>query len=566
MAQTFWALMRGQGNGTSSAYLRQGQVDASGWAWIAPAIPLPVGCWGFATGTQTTIVGGVVRFAPDDDTQLYISVFANAGAGYRLWAYRYDTVADTFTQIMSEAVPGVEAPVPTDFVFATISGVRNIWLLVVGSGYVGTTGTASNQGVYQCVGDAGFALVGSGHFYPYNSGNINNPASPTGMMLDPGPPRRLWVSHTETRPDSFSDGHWISISTDDGVTWDDQNSSSQSSFSLGALAYLEFLPGQTPNTWYAADFSGTGPYSNADQTGRWFCDDGGDTWINWEPLIGVSGQICMPFPSAPQNGIAWPSFEGHPFYTHNNGNTWTDGGSPAGFGDCFGWRAGRCHPSSPVAVGISVARATDLSYIWWTEDAGDTWHQEVLSNVDEGVSLDFGPPEFPPVTQVLHQTLTFRDSRMFVGQSRYYVSADTDAEAHYNALGMASLLSPLSNGHFTGAVGPYTTPPTSPTPGSNDTYQMVEMVVRLTWITANGVAIGIDVPCPKASIFIADQESLSYLNPDISVLGDGGINYKLCTRGGELAVSFVGGTRIMRGFRSNENVRTLDPTETNSSE
>jgi hypothetical protein len=155
---------------------------------------------------------------------------------------------------------------------------------------------------------------------------------------------------------------------------------------------------------------------------------------------------------------------------------------------------------------------------------------------------------------------------MFLGTSRYYVSGISYNDCAIKAENISNLLDVLSNALLTGTVGPYSSPPIAPGPGVDEIYQNAEMVLRLTWITDNGVSIGIDIPCPISELFIADQESLSLLSPFISDVADGAIANSLCTRGGLVANQFIGGTRIMRGFRSTQNIRTLDPNETSTGE
>lgn len=155
---------------------------------------------------------------------------------------------------------------------------------------------------------------------------------------------------------------------------------------------------------------------------------------------------------------------------------------------------------------------------------------------------------------------------MFVGQTRFYVAANSDAEATANALAIADALQLLSDGAWTGATGPYTTPAGAPSQGSDAIYQNAEMIIRLVWLTADGVPIIVEVPCPAQAIFLDDQETPSDLNPDFVAAITAGLEHGLCTRGGQLAYMWGGASRIMRGFRSKENIRTLDPGETSTAE
>jgi len=183
-----------------------------------------------------------------------------------------------------------------------------------------------------------------------------------------------------------------------------------------------------------------------------------------------------------------------------------------------------------------------------------------------GLSLDFGPPVAPPTAKVALETMTFRDSRMFVGQTRFYVAGDDDDELRANALAIADALQLLSSGAWTGAMGPYTTGTGAPSVGSDALYRNAEMVLRLVFVTYDGVSIIVEIPCPIKELFFDDQETTSDLNPDYIAAVTACFENKLCTRGGQLAYIFGGASRIMRGFRSTETIRTLDPNETNTAE
>jgi hypothetical protein len=380
--------------------------------------------------------------------------------------------------------------------------------------------------------------------------------------------RILYTAHSLTRLNGLQPTGWVtSSSADDGASWHDPVPTyNGNQFRIEVLTLMR-LWGGGGGLWYVSDNSGTGAYSTANLSARIDGTPGGGPTGSYGGGIFDSGSIAFPFTADPTKGVAFPTRFAttlNLYESSDGGATWnshTQGLEHAG----FWYRGGRTQRGSLAAAGISLNNPSHNSEIWWTEDAGATWHSALAEETAIGLSLDFG--DFTPAApRVNLETLTFRDARMFVGQSRFYIAANSDLEAHDNAENLADLLDVLSNGLLTGTVGPYSSPPVAPGPGVSDVYQNIETVIRLTWITADGVAIGIDVPAPLTELFIDDQESYVLLSPFIADVAAGAITYKLCTRGGQLAVSFIGATRIMRGFRSTQSIRTLDPSETSTGE
>lgn len=565
--QTVWCLFQDYGTGglASAGWIRAGTIDAGVFAWAGAAIPTPSHIWAYVPNGAYT---GYLAVDPLDPTKIWVSYLENTGGVFHNRAWLYDSVALTWTSLMNTALIGPTAPFCVDMTF-DVDGT--CFMAIGGDGARGGSGGVGEGGVYRSLARGAFTYRGSGFDHGPNSGNINNPVSLTGLTIIPTSEvgtRVLVVSHTLARSSGAQTTGWVvSRSADDGASWHDPVPTyNGNQFQLEAFAMVR-IGGNTGGLFYAADHSGSGAYSTSFLSSTIGADPvDGPTGL-YGAGIEDSGSIAHTFATDPNKAVAYPTAFATTLYLYNSangGSTWNRQTQGLGFAP-FAYRGARTSRDSLVTAGITEGTSGHLSYLLWSEDAGATWHNALAESEAHGLSLDFGPATVV-TPRVLLETLTFRDSRMFVGQTRYYVAADSDAEAEANALGIADALQLLSDGAWTGAVGPYTTPAGAPTPGSDATYQNAEMVIRLTWLTDDGVAIGVDVPCPATALFISDQESISLLNPDLSGAATAGLTYKLCTRGGLRAVSFVGATRIMRGFRSTETIRTLDPAETNTAE
>lgn len=383
----FWAFYRlDSGNGTYDAWIRPGRVEDATFEWTGSAVAVPVGSWAFDVQR-----GAVMRLDPSDTNSLYVANFADDGGGYAVYVYRYDIAANTFTQLMDQHSSGVQAPIPLDIAFGEDgSGNRLVWLLVSDAlTYYGDGGRdATLAGVWKSVSGGTFSLVGTGHQYAYNSGNINAPTALNGMSYDSST-GRLWVSHSETRPGA-GDGSWLSYSDDDGATWTDITTpvATVNHFVLGVLGFLEYKDGA--DFWLAADWSGTGAYSSDGLTGRLPFNENTQAFSAITLDDFDSGKILMPWRSNHQKAVGWPTALGPITVSSDGGANWTEVTSPTADVQ-FSPRSGRTHPTNGYAVGISH-ELFGTSYITWTPDYGATWYQAStgVASVD-GVTLEFVP-------------------------------------------------------------------------------------------------------------------------------------------------------------------------------
>jgi hypothetical protein len=565
---TGWAFFQEYGTGglSSAGWIRPGSVVGSVFAWLHDAIPFPVNVWTYRPDYTGT---GYIVVDPLDPDYVWVAACVDTGGinlFTRCYTYRYST--DTWTLLLDVPFVGPSTPLIVDMCFDTDG---TAFLAVGGNGAYGLGGGVGEGGIYKSVARGAFTGIGSGHEHGYNSGNINGPASLTALDIAPTTEegsRVLYTAHTLTRLNGLQPTGWVtSSSADDGASWHDPVPTyNGNQFRLECLTVLR-LVAIGGGLWYVADNSGTGAYSTANLSARIDGTPSNGPTGSYGGGIADSGSIAYPFSSDPTKGVAFPTAFATTlvlYSTVDEGGSWVAHSQGLEHAP-FGYRGGRTLDGTLTAAGVSQDNASHLSEIWWTEDGGLTWHSATAEENAIGLSWAFGPFN-PSPSQVWLEVLTFRDSRMFAGQTRYYVGGVDETEARGNALAIAALLTPLSNGQWTGASGPYNTPPLAPTQGADALYQNIEEVIRLTWITADGVAIYVEVPCPKSALFLDDQESLALLNPAIAAVSTGVLSYKLCTRGGALAVSFIGATRIMRGFRATQTMRTLDPSETSTGE
>ena len=562
MASSFWAFFREKTvPAATDGWIRRGHFSGASWAWDTAQIPFPDACQAYGSYAHY----GYLKIDPADSNLLWVGTFVSVSGTLRFRMYLYDVGSNAWTLKLN--LPYVSGPALwcCDMAFINTGGHHYAYAAIATDGAIGGAGASPGQGVYVSTDYGNFAAAGSGvgSGHTFSGGNVNDPLSLTSLTAVG---TTLYAGHNSTGDAPYTSVWVTAFSTDGGATWTENSIDVFPGNKFMLEAFTVLRPNWSGALWYCASHAPTGAsYPASEGVLDWTPGTGWGSFGNPTP---APGSIAYPFPGFAGKGVAFPtqgSGEDEFGYTSDGGVNWTSVAAPVS-GNRFWYRAGRTSQTSEDAAGVTLSGGTSSCYLMWTEDAGHTWHYAVVESNADGLSLDIGAFIPPEPALVLLETLTFRDARMFVGQSRFYIAADTETEAHDNAEGLANLLDVLSNGLMTGTVGPYSSPPVAPGPGVPEVYQNIEMVIRLTWITADGVAIGIDVPAPLSELFIDDQESYVLLSPFITDVAAGAITYKLCTRGGQLAVSFVGATRVMRGFRSTQSIRTLDPSETSTAE
>ncbi len=566
--ESFWALFQDYGTGglASAGWIRQGQFDGASFTWLTDPIAFPDFLWTYRPDYTGT---GYLAVDPLDPDFIWVGGCVSIAGTLFTRCYTYQVSTNTWTMLLNLDFVGPSTPLIVDMCF-DVDGTA--FLAVGGNGAFGLGGGVGEGGVYKSDARGEFGGIGAGYEHGLNSGNINHPASLTALDIAPTTgegTRILYTAHTLTRVSGIATTGWVtSSSSDDGATWHDPVPTyNGNQFQLECLTMMR-LGGAGGGLFYVADHSGTGAYSTANLSALIDGTPGDGPTGSYGGGIFQSGSIAHTFATDPDKAVAYPTLIATAMELCNSsdgGATWNRQSQGLEHA-AFAYRGARTSKASLATAGVSLDNPAHSSELWWSEDAGATWNMAVAEENAIGLSLDFGPPVAPPTQRVALETMTFRDSRMFVGQTRFYVAGDSDDELRANALAIADALQLLSSGAWTGAMGPYTSGTGAPSVGSDALYRNAEMVLRLVFVTFDGVSIIVEIPCPIAELFIDDQETTSDLNPDYISAVTACFENKLCTRGGQLAYIFGGASRIMRGFRSTETIRTLDPNETNTAE
>lgn len=549
----------GTGGYYGDAWIRNGRVKGNSFAWNTDPIAFPEQVWRYE---PAPFQAGYIAADPRDDDLLWVSAFVTAdGSTFHVVIYTYVISTDTWTRLLNETMGGDGAIWVCDMAFDADGAT---FACIAGGGALGGGDVGTPQGVYLSQDAAEFGYQGAGKDGPYWEGNINKPKSLTAMTIIPAADptgRRIFVAHNQTGTTQFT-RHVVSVSDDDGVTWDDQSNWPGSQFSLECLTVLRYLPGQEHDGWYASDHGGVGAYSIGEQTFTNVYNLTDDTWDGNGGVTDDSGVMMYPFAADPSRAVAFGTRGDTKLYHSTDGGaSWNSYERALGHRQSFNYRGARTHPFNFYAAGVTLPTAADASDIWWTPDGGDHWYSAEAEASGVGLSLDFAQ-SLEPDEGIYEEVLSWRDARLFVGRSRFYVHGDTPAEALDNAQAFAGLLAVLTTAEFTQAVGPWTTAPVAPVAGSNDQYNNIETIAQFAWDTAEGQRIIVELPCPPSGMWYSDQESWSLLSGEVADLAAGALTYRLCTKGGISATQFIGARRIMRGFRGSETIRTLSPDET----
>ena len=114
------------------------------------------------------------------------------------------------------------------------------------------------------------------------------------------------------------------------------------------------------------------------------------------------------------------------------------------------------------------------------------------------------------------ETYVFYDGKQQAGYVRMFISnASTVGDANGDAFQIALDLAGLSNtsvaaGNAVRSHGPYTSAPVPVAPGASATYLDVADKAVFVFQDAQGGLHKYQVPCPKSSIFQADQETIDF--------------------------------------------------------
>jgi hypothetical protein len=167
---------------------------------------------------------------------------------------------------------------------------------------------------------------------------------------------------------------------------------------------------------------------------------------------------------------------------------------------------------------------------------------------------------------VYGETVTLRDDKGNIAQTRFFVSASTPALALTAATNVVNLITPLSNAALQNAKGAYTTSPTAQSYGTAAEFDTCEDKAVLTFITATGSIHRYQIPAPKVAIFLADKETVDPANSDIAAFTAAVISNQVCSRDSSLITAYIGGIRRRAKFNRRLNIFTKNPALTGPAE
>jgi len=159
---------------------------------------------------------------------------------------------------------------------------------------------------------------------------------------------------------------------------------------------------------------------------------------------------------------------------------------------------------------------------------------------------------------VFLQTATFRDDKGETATVRFYVTADTQADATPLAQDIVDAIVPLTNASLDSAQGAYTRSPDAHAYGTDAEYERIEDKARMTFQTAVGSIHRYSIPAPKIGIFAADGETVNGANTDVATFTAAMIAAG-CSRDGVAIDSFVGGLLGRGPFRRKFTIFTKNP-------
>jgi hypothetical protein len=158
--------------------------------------------------------------------------------------------------------------------------------------------------------------------------------------------------------------------------------------------------------------------------------------------------------------------------------------------------------------------------------------------------------------------ITLRDKRGHTGVVRQFYN-DASATAFVDAVNaVQGALANLSNAaiqRYTGSLA------TEPSYGAAGQFQDIEDKARLIYTTSVGTVHHIDVPAPKAAIFLADLETVDPTNALVTAFNTL-VLANVANRDGTPFANYVVGTRRRVRMRRKNTIWTLIPAETGPEE
>jgi len=162
------------------------------------------------------------------------------------------------------------------------------------------------------------------------------------------------------------------------------------------------------------------------------------------------------------------------------------------------------------------------------------------------------------IDTVASQTYTWRDSRGDTGRLTFHISYDSAAaqDAFDLADGIQVALANLSNAQFISAKGPFNHTSNPQSYGTTSMYPTAEDKLRFTWQDSGLAKHKLDIPAPKSTAFLADQETASAtaLSPLITAMTAVHGVAVVTALGGNVFSSSLGGQRVRKKAQRKETI------------
>jgi hypothetical protein len=160
---------------------------------------------------------------------------------------------------------------------------------------------------------------------------------------------------------------------------------------------------------------------------------------------------------------------------------------------------------------------------------------------------------------IYRSTIIWRDVKGNVAKTVFYSNSVDLAAAVTTAQGVLVACAAVSNCAVQGFHGPGEDPVIGPVWGTGANYCDVEDKAALTFVTGSSVLGRFEIPAPKDPMFYADRETINPANIGIPTLIAAFTDGSTCTRGGQVYVSYLGGTRKRRKAHRRISILNTNP-------
>jgi len=403
-------------------------------------------------------------------------------------------------------------------------------------------------------------FVTIGHQNGFNGGNINNPNTVCSIAVRPGETPRVYIGHCECLNNATGFEQILDLSDGPNIMSGGSDDHDITYFMYGNLQCLQYhAEWSNPGEFVIVDTSGSGDYSLPNQTWLFSVDaDLVDYYIFPGTLGVLSGAMGGLFFDGSDKGFISDSNGDIHIYqlTHKGAGVTEKLATVAGHtmmprGYCI-------HDTLPFgAVGYTGGHAADGTLVW-TDDGGETWGQYDV--VGYGIlGLDFGVFSPPVTSNLWPQSATFRDARGDVAVITFYTTAPDAATANTQGEALVGAIADLSNARLEAAIGAWTMSPIIQIPGTDATYNTIEVKGILAFVDAASNILQIEIPSPKEEIFLSNGEEIDTSNPGVIDSLAELLANNLAGRGGNEISSYLGGRRVQSRRRRRATIYQLNP-------